>query len=167
MQSRGQRTGIIAQLVHFGFCVSRVRWCRLELSGSLRFSYILMIFSANVGDVYRRFGNLNLECFQSCHYDLRNCEIAKPFVIGGDQEPGSRRAVAFGENLFIGFLVLFPVFALGVIGLAYLPAFGGIIKSLFEALQLLFFTDVQKEFQYVRAVRELALLEVVDLFVPP
>ncbi len=67
------------------------------------------------------------------------------------------------SDIVVSPLVVIPVFTLGVIGLADLPAFGGIVEPLLESPQLLFFADVEKEFENDGAVGGMASLEVVDL----
>jgi hypothetical protein len=125
----------------------------------------LVIFSADIGEVDGGFGELDAEVFHGLNDDLRDGEVAKPFVIGGDDIPRRMFGAALVEDVFVSGLVAGPVFALGVIGFADFPAAGGIVEALFEAVELFLFADVEVEFEDVGAVGGEALLEVVDLLI--
>jgi len=97
--------------------------------------------------------------------DARDQQVAKPLVIGGNDEPRRVLGAATRECFFVAGDVFVPEAALLVVGLADLPVLAGVVEPLFETLQLLFFGDVQEELENLRAVRGQVALEIVDLIV--
>ncbi len=73
-------------------------------------------------------------------------------MISRNHKPGRIFGIALGERIFVGPHVVVPVLTLGVVGFTDLPALGGVVEPLLEALQLLVFTDVEKELEDSRAV---------------
>src|SRR5262249_26387158 len=121
-----------------------------------------MIFAADFRDVDARRRQLQAHLVHGVGDDLGDCQIAKPLVIGWNDEPGR----VLGAGLFHRVLVCRDVFrpqlALGIVAFADLPMSRRIVQALREARELFFRTDVQIEFQDARAVLDQHFLEIVD-----
>ncbi len=69
-------------------------------------------FTSTVGG-----GNFIVHPFQSLGDDVRNRQIAEPFFIRGNDEPGRVIGTALGESVFIGADIIVPEVSLGEIRL--------------------------------------------------
>src|SRR5262249_60737834 len=95
-------------------CPGHVRRFRAELR--------LVILTTDASQVYRRLGQLHVELLECPADDLRNGEIAEPFVVRGDHKPGSVDRAGSLQHLLEGFDVAIPVLALPVVSFADLPS---------------------------------------------
>src|SRR5580698_1089418 len=133
----------------------RLRAPALVVRRRLRLSFLLfslMVLPADEFKVDLGLGCLDVHLLEGGGDDLRDGEIAKPLVIGGDDVPGSVVGAGLAKDGFIGANVVVPEFALAVVVFADLPVAGGIVEAFFEALELLFWADVEKEFEDARVV---------------
>jgi hypothetical protein len=124
-----------------------------------------MIFAADFLEINCRLRDLEVHFFHRGDDDLRNREIAEPFVVCGNHEPGSIVGVAAFKGILVCMEIVIPVLALSVVRFADLLSLGWIVKALFETLELFFLADVKKELQDVGAVLRQTTFEVVDLVV--
>jgi hypothetical protein len=123
--------------------------------------------AANLLKVDGGLGVFHVQRFQVLDDDAGDGQIAKPLVIGGNDEPWRVRCAAAGERIFVAGHVFLPIAALLVIGFADLPVLGGVVEALLEALQLFFLGDVQIKLENVGVVINEVLLEVVDEIIAP
>ena len=98
-----------------------------------------VVLAANLFNVDRRLWIFHVQRFKVLDDNARDGQIAEPFVIGRNDEPGRMRRAATGERVFIGGHIILPESALLIVGLADLPVFGGVVETILEALQLFFF----------------------------
>src|SRR5581483_2510569 len=137
----------------------------MHASDLLLLGFQLVVFAADLAQIDCWFRKLNAEFLHGVRNNLRDYQIAEPFVIGRNYEPRRMVRTAFRKRVLISALIGIPVFSFRVIRFADLPLPSGIFQSLFEALQLLFFADVQEELQNMRAARHKPSFEVVNFVV--
>ena len=92
---------------------------------------------------------MHIEFFEGLHDNARNGEIAKPFVIGRNDEPGSIFGAAAGEHSFVGGDIIVPALSLYGIGFGEFPFLARIVQPLLETLFLFFPANVQKNLRMV------------------
>jgi Carotenoid biosynthesis protein len=115
-----------------------------------------------------RFGGswiLEIQVLERFDDDVRDGQIAEPFVIGRYHEPGRVLLAGLFQGVLIGLLVLIPELALPLIGCRTLPVLIRILVALVEPAFLLFFADVQEEFQNRGPVLRKKIFERVDLVI--
>jgi hypothetical protein len=95
---------------------------------------------------------LESHVFHGLGDDLRNGQVAEPLVVGGNDVPGRVLAAGLAQRLFVGFDVVGPELALGVVAFADFPVARRVVEPLLEALELLLGADVQEELEDARAV---------------
>src|SRR6266436_4080483 len=105
-----------------------------------------MIHLPDRGDVDRRFRHLHPDILERRADDLRDREIAEPFVIRRNDIPGRVLGGELPQYVLIGGYIVIPEVALLVVCIADLPSPCRIVETLLETLQLLFLGDVEEEF---------------------
>ena len=110
-----------------------------------------------------RLRQLQFHVFHRVGDDLRDREIAEPFVVRRNDVPRRVLLRAVRERILESVDVVVPVVALAVVRRADLPLPSGIVEPLLEAGKLLVLRDVEKEFQDRRVVGVVEkLLPLVD-----
>src|SRR5438876_7527823 len=107
----------------------------------------LMVFTANLREVYGWLGKLHVHIFHVADNDLRNGQIAEPFVVGRNDKPGSVLRARLVKHVLECLRVIIPVVAFLIIRFTDLPLAFGVIQSLFEAGKLFLFGNMQEEFK--------------------
>src|SRR6476661_4913197 len=107
----------------------------LALLPSIRFLLTsgLMIFTTNLGEVHRWLWKLHVHVFHLPGNDLRNSQIAEPFVVGRNDKPGSVLGARLVQHILERLRVIIPIIAFLVVRFADLPMAIGIIQSLLES----------------------------------
>ena len=82
---------------------------------------------------------MQIQPFEVFDDNPRYREIAEPFVIGWDDEPGSMLRTTAGQGILVSGYIIVPEMSLLVIDFADLPLLSGIVEPLLEATPLLFF----------------------------
>src|SRR6478672_2234733 len=121
-----------------------------------------MIFAANVGDADVGRRQLQAHLVHRIGDDLGDGEIAKPFVVGGNDEPGRVLGAGLLHSTLVGGNVFRPQLAFRIVAFADLPLPRRIIQTLREARELLFGTDVQVEFEDTGAILNKHFFKIVD-----
>jgi len=85
------------------------------------------------------------QVFEGFDDDARDGEIAEPFVVRGNDEPGGVLGAAAAKDVFVGARVFVPVGALLKIGWRGFPIAFGVFDAGLEAFFLFVFADVQKK----------------------
>lgn len=122
------------------------------------------------GTFLRKIGKFGLRVFwlqrlDGVGDDLGDGQVAEPFLICRDNEPGSGFGAAAAEDGFVGFGVVFPVFAFFQVFRVELPVFIRIVTPGIQPLQLLVFADVEKELQDGDVVFRKNFFKCIDLVV--
>ena len=96
-----------------------------------------MVLLFDLVDIYRRCRKVHTQRIQSLGDNLGDSEVTEPFVVRGNDKPGSVFAAAFAQHVFESFGVGIPERALSVVPIADLPVTGGVGDACFKTLQLL------------------------------
>ena len=111
-----------------------------------------VVLALNVGEVHGRLRQLHVHVLETLCDDLRDRQVAKPFVVRRDYKPGRVIRAGPAQHLLEGGDVVVPVRALLVVGFADLPLPGRIIQPLLKTGQLLFLGDVEEKLENRRFV---------------
>src|SRR3954462_10595923 len=121
MNLSAERAGTASSITHREIdCSAGVSFARF--AGTLCFRRRGVVLSADFLEINCRLGHLVVHCLHRGDDDLGNSEIAEPFVVGGNDEPGSIIGVTSFEGILIGAEIVIPVLALGIVGFADLPS---------------------------------------------
>src|SRR5439155_23511730 len=90
----------------------------------------LMVFTANLREVYGWLGKLHVHIFHVADNDLRNGQIAEPSVVGRNDKPGSALRALLGTHVLECLRVIIPVVAFLIIRLTDFPLAFVVIQSL-------------------------------------
>lgn len=96
---------------------------------------------------------------------FEDAEVAEPLFVGGDDVPGGVGGGGFGEDVFVGGLVVVPEGALFPVADAEFPGFFDFLFAFEEALFLLVFGDVEEELEDEGAAGGKETFESVDVVV--
>src|SRR5262249_10259623 len=98
--------------------------------------------------------------------DLRDAEVARPVVVGGNDVPRRPGRRGLAQRVLVRGLELAPQRTVLEVAVAELPALLGVLDPLLEAFPLLLFRDVQEDLHHGCALVREHALEAVDLLVP-
>ena len=124
-----------------------------------------MVSETNRLKISRGFWNLEFHLIERIDENAGNGEIPKPFVIGWNNIPWRVRRGRLAYRIFEGRGISRPVFALGIIGIAYFPIPMRVLESFLEPGKLLFWTDVQIELEHACARLGKKFLELTDAII--
>ena len=77
--------------------------------------------------------------------DVRHRQVAKPFLVSRNYEPGRFLGTAKFQSILVGIGVIVPTFSFLEIVFGNFPALVWIVNPFQEAFSLFVFADVQKE----------------------
>src|SRR5262249_46243287 len=104
-------------------------------------------------------GEFEVERLEFPHQGGGNGEMCEPLLVGRHDKPGRIRPAGLADHVLVGVLIFVPELALGDIAHRKLPALTGLFDAGKEPLALLFFRDVEEEFQDQRAIARQMMLE--------